>query len=209
MDYCKYYCWEIPATAAGSYCKCLFPQGRASYLTVLQCFYVQGTKTRFPWKMAVETMMIFWQLHKMYRSSNLKVKGSFLLWKAVFQWERSQVSRECYFSINRQCPNTWLKYAKVLCSILWDNQSQVVFPLSLSSIFSELHFINFYQLVVALLYFVVISSWYLIWSTIVFMETNSFIFQWSPHSWDLLKSPSVWPYNTGAYICKIVSVTVI
>ena len=78
MDYCKYYCWEIPATAAGSYCKCLFPQGRASYLTILQCFYVQGTKTKFPWKMAVETMMIFWQLHKMYRSSNLKGKGSLI-----------------------------------------------------------------------------------------------------------------------------------
>ena len=79
---------------------------------------------------------------------------------------------------------------------------QVVYLLYLSSIFSELHFINFYQFVVTLLYFIIIFPWYLIRSTIVFMETNSFILQWSPHSWDLLKSPSVWPYNTGAYICK-------
>lgn len=39
-EHCKYYGWEIPPAAAGSYCKCLFPQGRASCLTVLQCFSV-------------------------------------------------------------------------------------------------------------------------------------------------------------------------
>lgn len=47
---------------------------------------------------------------------HLEMKGSLSLWNALFQWESYQVNSKCYFSMNRQDPDTWFKY-EAQCSI--------------------------------------------------------------------------------------------
>lgn len=132
--------------------------------------------------------------------SDLKVKSLLFLWNALFQWKLSLVNSKCDSFIHSFTHSCFTGTGSDHLAQI--QQGSMHYPLGysqsgyasfiLSSIFSELFFINFYQLVVTLLYFVIVSPWYLIRSTIVFMETNSF-FKWSPHSWDLLKSPSVGP----------------
>ena len=62
------------------------PQGRASCLTVLQwCFFVQGTETRFPWKIA--------------RRANCGIKKRIAAYNSAFKFERLTFSLKCIISV--------------------------------------------------------------------------------------------------------------
>lgn len=79
MGHCKHYSWEIPATAAGPYCKLSSSQGRASCLTVLQCFCLQGQRPDFLRKLQQGQLWFSGSsinyIHAYNLHSTLKVKG--------------------------------------------------------------------------------------------------------------------------------------
>lgn len=83
MELCKYYCWEIPAIAAGLYYKCLLLRGQLPAWLFHNAFMFRGQRFNFLRK-SQQRQLCFsgsgikcieaYNLH-----SNLKVKGAFFL----------------------------------------------------------------------------------------------------------------------------------